>query len=443
MDDIGLPLALIAFFTFTSGYFSLMETSIVESHRSRLEKLSEEGSVDAQSLLKILDKHDKLIATAQVGFTLSILLGGLTVMLLAVYMMFFPVDRIIRPLDALISCVASFVFAAAVLLLIGVFIPKAVAKRAPEQFLLDHYKGFNRIALLLTPLTFPMMKLTGLAMMLTGSSADVQDDAVTEDEVKDLIEQGTTDGTFETEEKDMVGRVFELGDETAYSLMTPRTQMTWIDLNDSLEHNLKLVRDNPSTIIPVGEGSLDECRGLLYAKDLLDAALAGDGVTTMEHRDIKLEELLHAPMYVPGSMDTFRLLKKFRSTQVHEAMVLDEFGGVVGFITLDDILSEVVGDTEGGETESAQFSMINENSWFVNGLYDIDDFKKYFHIEELPDEERDHFQTMGGFITSYFGYIPKVGESFVWNDLKFEVARMDRARVDQIRVTRITPSEEK
>ena len=123
--------------------------------------------------------------------------------------------------------------------------------------------------------------------------------------------------------------------------------------------------------------------------------------------------------------------------------MLDEFGGVVGFITLDDILSEVIGASGDGEAESAQFSSINKNSWFVDGLYDIDDFKKYFRIDELPDEERDHFQTMGGFITSYFGYIPKVGESFVWNELKFEVARMDRARVDKILVTRIESAVEK
>ena len=438
MDDIGLPLALIAIFALMSGCFSLMETAIGEAHRTRLEKLSEEGNADAQTVLKMLDASDnafyKLIATAQIGFTLSGMLSAVASLLLAPFILTLLSDI---QFGWVIALITAFLIALIAVLIIGVFVPKAAAKRAPEKFLLDHYKGFNRIALLLTPLTLPLMKLTGMTMMLTGSNAEAQDDAVTEDEVKDLIEQGTTDGTFETEEKDMVGRVFELSDETAYSLMTPRTQMLWLDLNDSLEHNLKLVRDNPSTIIPVGDGSLDECRGLLYVKDLLDAALAGDGANKTAHQAIKLDELLHAPMYVPSSMDTFRLLKKFRSTQVHEAMVLDEFGGVVGFITLDDILSEVAGDVEGGESESAQFSMINKNSWFVDGLYDIDDFKKYFHIDELPDEERDHFQTMGGFITSYFGYIPKVGESFVWNDLKFEVARMDRARVDKILVTRI------
>ena len=440
MDDIGLSLALILVCALMSGWFSLMETSIAESHRTRLEKNSDEGDDTDPTLMKILDAPDKLISAAHVGLTLSSMLAGFLTFLFSsvVYSVLGDIK-----FQWAVALIISFGIIAIVLLTVGVFIPRAFARRTPEKFLLDHYKGFRRTAILLTPLTFPLEKITALAMMLTGSNAENPDDAVTEDEVKDLIEQGTTDGTFETEEKNMVGRVFELGDETAYSLMTPRTQMTWLDLNDSLEHNLKIVRDNPDTIIPVGEGSLDECRGLLYAKDLLDAALAGDGVEKISRQSIKLDELLHAPMYVPSSMDTFRLLEKFRNTRVHEAMVLDEFGGVVGFITLDDILNEVIGTSEVDETESAQFTSVNQNSWFVDGLYDVDDFKKYFRIEQLPEEERDHFQTMGGFVTSYFGYLPKSGESFVWNGLKFEVVRMDRARVDKILVTRLENAEAK
>ena len=123
-------------------------------------------------------------------------------------------------------------------------------------------------------------------------------------------------------------------------------------------------------------------------------------------------------------------------------MVLDEYGGVVGFITLDDILVEVIGKSEVTSPADAQMTKIDENTWLVDGLLDTDDFKKDLNIDALPNEERNHFQTMGGFITSYFGYIPKVGESFIWNELKFEVILMDRARVDQIRVTKLaSPAE--
>ena len=432
MEDPLKPLALLFLCALMSGRFSLMETSIAESHRTRLEKQSEGGEIESPVLLKILDAPEKLLATAQIGIVLSIILAGISASMLSPFIM-----NVLGEMQFgwLIAIAAEFIIAAIFILPFGVFIPKATARHSPEKILLEHYKGFTRVAMLMTPLTFVLTKITGAMMMLSGSNA--QEDAVTEDEVKDLIEQGASDGTFETEEKEMVGRVFELGDETAYSLMTPRTQMIWLDLNDSLEHNLKVVRNNPDTIIPVGDGSLDDCKGLLYTKDLLDAALSDGGAEKIARQAIKLDELLRRPMYVPSSMDTFRLLEKFRNTSIHEAMVLDEYGGVVGFITLDDILNEVIGQSEGESPAAAQMSKINETSWLVDGLLDIDNFKKNFNLEELQYEERDHFQTMGGFVTSYFGYIPKAGESFVWNDLKFEVVLMDRARVDQIRVTRV------
>ena len=216
-----------------------------------------------------------------------------------------------------------------------------------------------------------MTKIVNGLMMLFGMNAEAED-TVTEDEVKDLIEQGREAGTFEREEQAMVDRIFQLGDETAYSLMTPRTQIVWLDLTDSLKYNLKIVSDHSKSILPVGEGSLDNCRGVLYAKDLLDVALSKD------LKSIELDKLLKKPMYVPRSMEAFRLLEKFRNTGVHEAMVLDEYGGVTGFITLNDLMYEIIGSYDDTDAESTQFSSIGKDKWFVDGLYYIDDFKKKF-----------------------------------------------------------------
>ncbi|MBR1730680.1 MAG: HlyC/CorC family transporter, partial [Selenomonadaceae bacterium] len=226
-------------------------------------------------------------------------------------------------------------------------------------------------------------------------------------------------------------RIFQLGDETAYSLMTPRTQIVWLDINDPIDHNLKIIADHKNEILPVGNGSLDECRGILYTKDLLDFAL------TKKLKEIDLTTLLKKPIYVPRTMDAFRLLEKFRSAGVHAAMILDEYGGVVGFITLNDLLTEIVGDDSNTDTESTQFLMINKDTYFVDGLFEIDDFKKRFDIEEMPNEEEDHFQTLGGFLISYLGKIPIVGDNCEWNGLKFEILNMDRARIDKVRITKL------
>ncbi|MBR1806037.1 MAG: HlyC/CorC family transporter, partial [Selenomonadaceae bacterium] len=233
----------------------------------------------------------------------------------------------------------------------------------------------------------------------------------------------------EKSEQEMVDRIFDIGDETAYSLMTPRVKIVWLDLTDELEKNLKIVQDSPHTIFPVGLGSLDECKGLIYAKDLLDAVLR-DG------REVDLSALIKKAAYVPRTMEALRIVEKFRSSGVSEAMVNDEYGGVIGFITLDDILREIV-DTSAEDEPEQKFTRNKDNSWTVDGLCDIDEFKERFNIDELPDEERDHFQTMGGFLTSQFGYIPKVGEMRDWNGFRFKVAEMNGVRIGKILITRL------
>ena len=404
------------------GYFSLIETALIECHRGRLEKLSEEGSNDAAQVLNMLDKPAPL-SVAQIGITFTGLAAGvcavLTVPPLAAHLNFLEQAELVATVGAL--GVTAFIF-----LLFGEFLPKLAAKRDPEALLLSKYKTFRLIVTLMSPCVALLTTVAGGLAFIFGMNTS-KPDAVTEDEVLDLIEQGTEDGTIEKSEQELVDRIFDIGDETAYSLMTPRVMIVWLDLSDDLEKNLRIVQDSPHTIFPVGVGSLDDCRGLLYAKDLLDAVLKTG-------RDVDLSALVRKASYVPRTMEAFRILEKFRAGGITEAMVNDEYGGVIGFITLDDILNEIV-DTS-GEEEVEHFTRNKDNSWTVDGLCDIDEFKERFGLETLPDEEHDHFQTMGGFLTSRFGYIPKVGEAHEWNGFRFKVKAMDGVRISKILITR-------
>ena len=412
---------LILILILLSGYFTLIETVFTESHRSRLEKLTENVTV-----FDMFESSERFISAAQIGRKLTEIIAG------AVAVIFTPI--ILAPFNFkvgfFISILIGIVLVSFVMLLFGDFFPRRIVRLAPEKYLLNYHLSIRWTTLLFRPLVVIFSNCASGLTMLLGMNEETED-TVTEEEVKDLIEQGREDGTFEKEEQAMVDRIFQLGDETAYSLMTPRTQIVWLDLNDPIEYNLRIIGKNHNEIIPVGNGNLDDCRGVLYTKDLLNATL------TQKLKSIDLTELLKKPIYVPRTMDAFRLLEKFRNTGVHEAMVLDEYGGVVGFITLNDLLTEIIGADSNTDTESTQFTMIGKDSWFVDGLYDIADFKKRFNIEELPEEEHDHYQTMGGFITSYFGRIPNVGEHCEWNGLRFEVVGMDRARIDKIHITRI------
>lgn len=424
METGLIPPALIIVLAAVCGYFSLIETALIECHRGRLEKLSEEDNADAKAVLNMLESPAPL-SVAQIGITFTGLLAGvcaiLTVPPLAAQLKFLEQAELIAAAIAL--SVTAFIF-----LLFGEFLPKLAAKRDPETLLLSKYKMFRLIVALLSPFVALLSTVAGGLAFVFGMNA-AKPDAVTEDEVLDLIEQGTEDGTIEKSEQEMVDRIFDIGDETAYSLMTPRVMIVWLDLADDLEKNLRIVQDSPHTIFPVGVGSLDDCRGLIYAKDLLDAVLK-DG------RNIDLSALVRKASYVPRTMEAFRIVEKFRSSGITEAMVNDEYGGVIGFITLDDILSEIV-DTSGEEEGERHFTRNKDNSWTVDGLCDIDEFKERFGIETLPDEEHDHFQTMGGFLTSRFGYIPKVGEVHEWNGFRFKVKAMDGVRIEKILITKV------
>ena len=424
MDTELIPPLLIIVLAAVSGYFSLMETALIESHRGRLEKLSDDGDTNAKAALKILESPAAL-NVAQIGITSTGIFAGVCAVLsippLAARIDFLEQEEIIS--TAIVLIVTTFIF-----LLFGEFLPKQAAKRNPEKILLDKHKTFRVLVLLMSPFVALLSKIAdGFAFMFGLNSS--QNDAVTEDEVLDLIEQGTEDGTIEKSEQEMVDRIFDIGDETAYSLMTPRVKIVWLDLTDELEKNLKIVQDSPHTIFPVGLGSLDECKGLIYAKDLLDAVLT-------HGREVDLSALIKKAGYVPRTMEALRIVEKFRSSGISEALVNDEYGGVIGFITLDDILREIV-DTSAEEEPEQKFTRNKDNSWTVDGLCDIDEFKERFNLETLPDEERDHFQTMGGFLTSQFGYIPKVGEVREWNGFRFKVAEMAGVRIAKILITEL------
>ena len=423
-SEIGLLCVLLIGCVLLSAFFTQIETALIESRKSRMEHFAEGGDPHAQKLLRFLDEPETLIAASQVGIAFtSILLGAIAgVKIAPVLSRAFPA----LPHPELISLTASIVIFTYISLLFGEFLPKKISVQDPEVVLLRHAGALSAMEVIARPFVGFLSSSANAVMLLLGVNPHI-DDAVTEDEVKDLIEQGTEDGIFEKTEQDMVDRIFHMSDQTAYSLMTPRLQMNWLDINDPTEYNLRQIKKSADTVFPIGDGNLDNFLGVIYAKDLLNAAI--------DKINIELSSFIKKPLFIPRAMETFRVLEKFRESSVHEAVVLDEYGGVIGFITLGDIAEEIIGDIERqDEPENPQITPRSENSWYIDGLCSVDDFKEKFDLDELPNEIKDHYQTMGGFLTSYFGYIPKVGEKCTWNDFTFEILRLDRARIAKLMV---------
>ncbi len=426
---IYLTLVLII----VNAVFILAEVALTDSHKNQLEKLFDDGEKKAANAIKIIDKPNDYLMAMQIGnVSCNILIGLFTGIAIAPVLESI-LQQLVAPsfvkyLEPLTLVVSAFIIIL-LCLIISTTLPRKIALNAPEYYLIKLLKPIVFWKKILSPLSKIFTSIANGMLLVFGINPQ-QKDNVTEDEVKDLIERGTEEGTFEKAEQDIVDRIFHLSDQTAYSLMTPRTQMLWLDLEDNLDDNLKLIRENNKNVFLVGKDNLDESVGIIYSKDILD--------TLLQHKPLNLPSLVKKPMFIPRAMESFRILEKFRQSDANEAIVLDEYGGVVGFITLFDIVNEVLGDITGEPIEdSPQIKQRDENTWELDGLYEIDDFKEKFDIEQLPREGSGHFKTMGGFLTSYFGYIPKENEVRIWKNFRFEVLKMDKARIDKILLTQI------
>ena len=416
-----------------NAYFAQVETALTASHRGRLERLEGDGDRDAAAALALLEHPVPPLAMAQAGVTCTSLLTGLGIGLLVAPTFGRFLAKLLPGMEVFAAAlVLSILVMTALTLLFGDFLPKQLALQDPEGILMRSHRGIR----LLTRLTaLPIAALVSASrglLLLVGINPENRASA-TEDAVKDLMEQGTEDGTFEKAEQDMVDRIFHMSDQTASALMTPRTQIAWIDLAETRSEQLRIIRAAAHEVFPVAYENLDDFRGVVYAKELLDAVLDG--------AELNLADYIRKPLFVPRTMEGLRVLEKFRTGAIHEAVVLDEYGGVVGFITMGDIMEEIIGGADDDAPARARVGAEEEQSWVFDGLFPIDEFKEEFGIDELPDEDHDHFHTLGGFVTAQIGRIPSVGEACTWEDFTFEVLRMDRARVAQIRMTRAETEE--
>jgi putative hemolysin len=281
----------------------------------------------------------------------------------------------------------------------------------------------------LSPVVTLLNAFTDLILRVAGSRP-VQQAPVTEEEIKGLIQQGTAAGVFEATEQDMLEAVIALGDKSARALMTPRNQIVWLDVNDSLEAIREKVTGSGHSRFPVCHGSLDDIVGVTQAKDLLSHALAGEPVD--------LRASLQPPVLVPRSLTALQVLEHIKGSGSHLVLVIDEYGGIEGLLTHHDILEAIAGDIPFDEKRPDRKAVQRpDGSWLLDGMLAINEFKEIFQLDSLPGEKKDAYQTLGGFVFTQMGRVPSTGEFFEWNDLRFEIADMDGKRIDKVLVSAI------
>ncbi len=401
----------------------MAETALLSSRKARLQNEVNKGNERAGIALKLIETPNQFLSVTQIGITtIDMLLGALTGATIGVW-----IDNqlngypSLEPYSAVIGILVGVLPVTYLSLVVGDLVPKRLAMRNPEAVSSD----VAGIMMFFTRLFSPLVKFLSFStesiLRLMGVK-NTEQPLVTEEEIQLLIDQGTQAGVFEESEQDMVEGVFSLGEQRVYSLMTPRTEIVWLDIEDSLEEIRKKISENEVSRFPVRQDTLDVVLGIVKARDLLLASLSGE--------EIKLKQLLKPAFYIPETMFAARALEILKEKGTEMLLVIDEFGGLQGLLTVNDIIEEIVGEIE---LEEPQATQRQDGSWLLDGMLEVDEFKEIFDLPTLPHE--DEYETLSGFVMLSLGKVPQTADQFEWHGLRFEVIDMDGRRVDKVLVT--------
>lgn len=431
MSSITLELLIIVVLVLANGLFAMSEIAVVSSRKARLQEMSDKGDLKARAALELANSPNRFLSTVQVGITLIGILagafGGATLsQSLAVYLKRAPIALIVESSDAiaLVVVVLSITYLS---LILGELVPKRLALNHPEKIAASVAVPMRFLSVAAAPVVHLLTTSTEWVLKVLGIEANPNEPLVTEDEIKVLIRQGTEAGMFEMAEQDMLERVFRLSDQTVSALMTPRPDILWLDLNDTIDMNRqKLIRSN-HTRFPVCQNSLDNMLGVVSVTDVLARSLT--------EQAIDFTALLQQPLFIPENTRALKVLEFFKQSGTHIALVVDEYGVIQGLVTLNDVMEVIIGDIPFSDQPQDQPAIQREDgSWLVDGMLPIDRFKTLFKIRDLPGEQWGNYQTLGGFVITYLGRIPAAADHFYWNGFRFEVMDMDGNRVDKMLV---------
>jgi putative hemolysin len=421
-------IAVIAALILLNGLLSMSEAAMVASRKARLQQMANDGDQASRTVLHLLDDPNVFLSTVQIGITLVGVLagavGGATLSSgLAGLLARIP---LLAPYSEELAIGIVVLTITTLTIWLGELVPKRLALQNPERIARMAARPMLFVSRLFSPLVKLMGFGTNLVLRILGVKPS-SEPPITEEELQVLIDQGTQAGVFEEAEHDMVEGIFSLGEQRVYSLMTPRTEIVWLDIEDSIDEIRTKIAENEYSRFPVREDTLDVILGIVKARDMLVASLSGD--------PIKLKQVLKPAFYIPETMSAARALEIFKEKGTEMLLVIDEFGGLQGLLTIHDIIEEIVGQIE---IEEPQATQRQDGSWLLDGMLEVDEFKEIFNLPVLPHEQE--YETLSGFVMMSLGRVPQTTDHFEWHGLRFEVIDMDGRRVDKVLVTTLPHS---
>lgn len=432
MSGALVQIVVILVLLVANGIFSMSELAVASSRKARLQQRADEGDEGARAALELANDPGRFLSTVQIGITLiGILTGVFGGEALGSYVArgLAYVPGVSRYADGIgLGIVVALITYLS--LIIGELVPKQLALNNREGIAARVARPMRTLSRIASPLvTLLEVSTNGVLRLLRVPTAT--DAAVTEEEITILIEQGARAGVFQEAERDLVDRVFRLADERVAALMLPRRRVIWVDADDPIEESLATMARAGYSHYPVCRGNLDHVLGTVAVRELWARQVEG--------HPVDLLAVLRPPLYIPETAAAYKALEQFKATGAWVALVLDEYGGIEGLLTLTDLVGDLVGDV--APAVGAPGAVRREDgSWLVDGELTIDRFREFFPVGELPGEEAGYFQTLGGFVQAQLGRLPAVGDLVEWGGLRFEVVDMDGTRVDKVLVATIAPS---
>lgn len=426
-----MEIVIIVGLILLNGVLSMSEIAMVSARKSRLEADVKKGSKAAKTALKLSNAPDTFLSTIQIGITLIGILTGLySGEVLA--QSFGKVIALIKPLEAHAVAIAQTLIVIIVTyltLIIGELVPKRIGMSASERVAKLVARPMNLLSKIALPFVWILSKSTVATLKLLGVNTQ-ENNKVTEDEIKAIIQEGTDGGEIQEVEQDIVERVFNLGDRNVGSIMTHRSEMVWLNVNYTKEQIEETVKNNLFNTYPVADKNLDSIVGVVHLKDLFGR---------LDEEDFKLSKVLRAPQYIPENLSVYNALELMRTTGGRYGIVTDEFGSIEGIVTLKDIVRALIGSMpEVGEEQ--EIVAREDGSFLIDGQIPFYDFLAHFDMEDLYNEF--NYNTLSGLILEELEHIPQTGEKLSWRNFDFEIVDMDAARIDKVLVSLKKPEEE-
>ena len=426
-NSLLLQIVLIVVLTLINAFFAMSEMAVISANKTKIEIYAKDGKKKALLVQKLLDNETNFLSTIQVGITLAGFFSSATAAgqmsdLFSGWLLSLNI-----PYAETIAVVVITLLLSVLTLIFGELLPKKIALTSPEKIAMNVAGPINIVRILTIPLVKFLSGSCNLICKLIGLNKYLVEDKVSEEEIISVVEEGVEDGTLDVEKQKMIESVLKFNDLTATDIMTPRIKVFMIDIEEPLSEYLNDIFEQKFTRIPVYKETRDNIIGLIHVRDLMQAIIE-KGV-----ENVKIDKVMRKALYVRDMMKINKLFQVMKDTKNQIAILLDEFGGVSGIATMEDIVEEVVGNIYDEYDDEKNFIRLNDNQYLVNGDTPIQEVNRDLDLEF--DEENNNYDTIGGLVLATLDTFPKGGEVLTFDNIEIVVQKVKNQKIETLRVT--------